>query len=120
MEERIAIQEEEIKTRMAHKFNRHKLDYEHGRIYTFARKYETLRIKEKMNNGGEMASNYGNTDVSSDPGSSADETPPNKLDFQVEMRLIQMATPQPGRSRGRDRGGTRQAVGRGRDVKHKD
>ncbi|KAJ1192859.1 hypothetical protein NDU88_002165 [Pleurodeles waltl] len=68
MEERVTKQEEEIKKRKAHKFNRYKLDYEHGRIYTFARKYDTLRIKEKMNIGGDMAVIYSKTDVSSDPG----------------------------------------------------
>ncbi|KAJ1116156.1 hypothetical protein NDU88_004375 [Pleurodeles waltl] len=36
MEERIKYKEEEIKSRKANKFNRDKMDYEHGRIYTFA------------------------------------------------------------------------------------
>ncbi|KAJ1110631.1 hypothetical protein NDU88_007980 [Pleurodeles waltl] len=107
MEERITKQEEEIKARKAHKFNSDKLHYEHGRIYTFARKYDTLRIKENMNVGGEMAANYSNTDISSELGSSADEAPFNKLDFQGEMCLMQMATPQTGRSRERGGGGTR-------------
>ncbi|KAJ1143573.1 hypothetical protein NDU88_009880 [Pleurodeles waltl] len=107
MEECIRKQEDEIKIRKAHTFNRDKLDYEYGKIYTFARKYDTLRMKEKMNNGKEVAANYSNTDVSSDPGSSADETPLNKLDFRGEMRLMQMATPQSGKSRGQGRGDTR-------------
>ncbi|KAJ1104404.1 hypothetical protein NDU88_001816 [Pleurodeles waltl] len=42
MEERITKKEDEIKTRKALKFNRDKKDYELGRIYTFARKYNTL------------------------------------------------------------------------------
>ncbi|KAJ1087821.1 hypothetical protein NDU88_000984 [Pleurodeles waltl] len=53
MEERIKKKEDEIKTWKAHKFNRDKMDYEHGRIYTYARKYDILGMKEKMNNGGD-------------------------------------------------------------------
>ncbi|KAJ1115571.1 hypothetical protein NDU88_003793 [Pleurodeles waltl] len=113
MEEQIAKQEEEIKTQKAHKFNRDKLDYEPFRIYTFARKYETLRIKENMNNGGEMAANYSNTDVSSDPGSSADEAPPNKLDF----RRVN-ATHANGHTATGQKQRTRR--GKGRNIKHKD
>ncbi|KAJ1120813.1 hypothetical protein NDU88_008962 [Pleurodeles waltl] len=120
MEEQIKKQEDEIKTRKAHKFNRDKMDYEHGRIYTFVCKYDTLRIKEKINNGGDVTVNYSITDVSSDPGSSADEAPLNKLDFRGEMRLMQMAVLQPGRSRVRGRGGKRRGGGRGRDIKNKD
>ncbi|KAJ1191476.1 hypothetical protein NDU88_000792 [Pleurodeles waltl] len=100
LEERIKKKEDEIKIRKAHKFDRDKMDYEHGRIYTFARKYDTLRMKEKMNNRGDVSVNYIHTDESSDPGSSADEAPLNKLDFQGEMRLMEMTTPQSGESRG--------------------
>ncbi|KAJ1217917.1 hypothetical protein NDU88_005504 [Pleurodeles waltl] len=107
MEERINKKEDEIKTWKAHKFNRDKMDCEHGGIYTFARKYDTLRTKEKMNIGGDVSANHTNTDVSLDTGSSADEAPLNKLGFRGEMRLMQMATLQSGRSRGRGRGGTR-------------
>ncbi|KAJ1215061.1 hypothetical protein NDU88_002671 [Pleurodeles waltl] len=47
-----------------------------------------------MNNGGDVNIQPNQTDDSSDPGSSADETPLNKLDFRGEMRLMQMAAPQ--------------------------
>ncbi|KAJ1097657.1 hypothetical protein NDU88_002774 [Pleurodeles waltl] len=120
MEEQIKKKDDEIKTRKTHKFNRDKMDFDHGRIYTFARKYDTLRLKEKINNGGDGNIQPNHTDESSDPGSSADEAPLNKLDFRGEMRLMQMATPQSGRSRGRGRGGTRRGGGRGRDSKHKE
>ncbi|KAJ1216287.1 hypothetical protein NDU88_003891 [Pleurodeles waltl] len=36
---------EETKARNAHKFNRDKIDYEYGMIYTFARKYDTQGAK---------------------------------------------------------------------------
>ncbi|KAJ1185125.1 hypothetical protein NDU88_001920 [Pleurodeles waltl] len=120
MEERINKKEDEIKMRRIQKFNRDQFDYEHGRIYTFARKYDTLRMKEKMNQGGDVGTSLGNTDISSDPRSSADEASSNKLDFQGEMRLMQMSTPQSGRRRGRGRGGTRQGGGRGKDSERKD
>ncbi|KAJ1136949.1 hypothetical protein NDU88_003362 [Pleurodeles waltl] len=85
MEEQIKKTEDEIKTRKAHKFNRDKMNYEHGRIYTFARKYDTLRLKEKMNNGVDVIIQQNHTDESSDLGSLADEAPLNKLDFRGEM-----------------------------------
>ncbi|KAJ1199364.1 hypothetical protein NDU88_003201 [Pleurodeles waltl] len=78
MEEQIK-RKDEIKTRKAHKFNRDKMDYEHGRIYTFARKFDTLRLKEKMNNRGHVNIQPNQTDGISDRRSSADETPLNKL-----------------------------------------
>ncbi|KAJ1116529.1 hypothetical protein NDU88_004739 [Pleurodeles waltl] len=83
MEERIKKKEDKKKTRKAHKFHRNKLDYAYGKIYTFARKYDTFRTQDKM----EIRENVNNqlTDVSSDPSSSADEAPLNKLDFQGEM-----------------------------------
>ncbi|KAJ1152648.1 hypothetical protein NDU88_005423 [Pleurodeles waltl] len=91
MEERIKIKEDEIKTRKAHKFNRDKKDYELlGRIYTFARKYNTLRVKEKMNQVEDGNPQLNPIDESSDL-SSADEASSNKLDFQGKMRLMQMA-----------------------------
>ncbi|KAJ1176509.1 hypothetical protein NDU88_001787 [Pleurodeles waltl] len=49
MEERIKKKEDQIKTHKALKFNGDKKDYELGRIYTFARKYNTLRAQDKMN-----------------------------------------------------------------------
>ncbi|KAJ1202114.1 hypothetical protein NDU88_005915 [Pleurodeles waltl] len=100
MEERIKKKEDEIKIHKAHKFNRDKKDYELGRIYTFARKYNTLRVKGKVNSveDGNMQSN--SVDGNSDLSSSADEASSNKLDFQGEMRLMQMAMPQSSRSRG--------------------
>ncbi|KAJ1190978.1 hypothetical protein NDU88_000295 [Pleurodeles waltl] len=55
MEERIKNKEEEIKSHKAHKFNRDKLDYEHGRIYTFARKYDILRTKDVSKSFVEIA-----------------------------------------------------------------
>ncbi|KAJ1217810.1 hypothetical protein NDU88_005397 [Pleurodeles waltl] len=94
MEERIKLKEDEIKIRKAHTFNRDKSDYEHGRSYTFARKYDASTMKEKINLGGDVSANLSNTDISSDPGSSADEAPSNKLDFRGEMRLMQMAVRQ--------------------------
>ncbi|KAJ1090161.1 hypothetical protein NDU88_003296 [Pleurodeles waltl] len=120
MEEQIKKKEDEIKTQKAHKFDRDKFDYEHGRIYTFARKYDTLRMKEKMNQRGDVSGNLSYTDISSDPGSSADEAPPNKLDLRGEMQLMQMATLQSGRSRGRGRGGRRRGGEREKDGKNKD
>ncbi|KAJ1090718.1 hypothetical protein NDU88_003847 [Pleurodeles waltl] len=81
MEERFAKQKNEIRTHKAHKFNCDRLDYEYGRIYTFARKYETLRTKEQFNTAARSAATVSSTDLSSDPGSSADETPQQKLDF---------------------------------------
>ncbi|KAJ1203613.1 hypothetical protein NDU88_007397 [Pleurodeles waltl] len=118
MEERIKKKQDEIKTRKAHKFYRDNLDYEHGKIYTFVRKYDTLRTKDKMDIRENV--NVQLTDVSSDPSSSADEAPLNKLDFQEEMLLMQMAMPYSGKSRGRGRGGTRQGGGRGKGSKHQD
>ncbi|KAJ1115323.1 hypothetical protein NDU88_003548 [Pleurodeles waltl] len=82
MEEQIKNEEDEIKSRKAHKFNRDTLDYKHGRIYKFARKYDTLRTKDVINNGAEAATHQTPTDDSSEVGSSADEQPRNKLDFQ--------------------------------------
>ncbi|KAJ1179665.1 hypothetical protein NDU88_004899 [Pleurodeles waltl] len=55
MEECIKKKEDEIKIQKAHKFNRDKSNSEHGRIYTFARKYDTLRMKEKINLGGDVS-----------------------------------------------------------------
>ncbi|KAJ1191449.1 hypothetical protein NDU88_000765 [Pleurodeles waltl] len=104
MEERIKNKEEEIKSRKAHKFNRDKLDYEHRRIYTFARKYDILRTKYVPKSGAEDAIHQTSTDDSSEIGSSADEAPHNKLDFQGEMRLMQLATPPSGLNRRRGRG----------------
>ncbi|KAJ1186669.1 hypothetical protein NDU88_003450 [Pleurodeles waltl] len=63
MEERILKQEEETKAGKAHTFNQEKLDYEYGRIYTFARKYNTLRAKEKINVGVRLDATPNNTDV---------------------------------------------------------
>ncbi|KAJ1174888.1 hypothetical protein NDU88_000179 [Pleurodeles waltl] len=82
MEERIKYKEEEIKSRKAHKFNRDKMDYEHGRIYTFARKYDTARIKDMSKSGADCAVQHISADDSSEIESSADEIPRNKLDFQ--------------------------------------
>ncbi|KAJ1097140.1 hypothetical protein NDU88_002267 [Pleurodeles waltl] len=118
MEERIEKKKYEIKTRKAHKFHRDKLDYEHGKIYTFARKYDTLRIKDKMDIRKNM--NVQLTDVSSDLSSSADEAPLNKLDFQRETRLMQMATSHPNKTRGRGWGGTRRGGERGKSNIHQD
>ncbi|KAJ1115181.1 hypothetical protein NDU88_003407 [Pleurodeles waltl] len=107
MEEQIKNKEEEIKLRKAHKFNRDKLDYKHGRIYTFARKYDSVRTKEVSKSGSEAAVHHMSADESSEIGSSADEAPCNKLDFQGEMRLMQMVTPPPGQNRRRGRGNGR-------------
>ncbi|KAJ1197685.1 hypothetical protein NDU88_001541 [Pleurodeles waltl] len=98
MEERIKNKEEEIKLCKAHKFNRDKLDYEHGRIYTFARKYDSGRTKDVSKSGAEVAVHHMSADDSSEIGSSADEAPRNKLDFQGKMRLMQMVTPPPGQN----------------------
>ncbi|KAJ1189466.1 hypothetical protein NDU88_006211 [Pleurodeles waltl] len=89
MEERIKNKEKEIKLHKAHKFNRDKLDYEHGRIYTFARKYDIARTKDVSKSGAEVAIHHISADDSSEIGSSADEAPQNKSDFQGEMRLMQ-------------------------------
>ncbi|KAJ1191473.1 hypothetical protein NDU88_000789 [Pleurodeles waltl] len=120
MEERIKNKEEEIKSRKAHKFNRDKLDYEHGRIYTFARKYDNVRTKDISKSGAEVATHHLSADDSSEIGSSADEAPRNKLDFQGEMRLMQMVTPPPGQNRRRGRGGGRRGRVRGRSNQHKE
>ncbi|KAJ1107751.1 hypothetical protein NDU88_005140 [Pleurodeles waltl] len=103
MEERIKHKEDEIKSRKAHKFNRDKIDYEHGRIYTFARKYDTVRTKDMSKIGAECAVQQISADDSSEVESSADEIPRNKLDLQGEMRLMQMITPPPGQNRRRGR-----------------
>ncbi|KAJ1198197.1 hypothetical protein NDU88_002041 [Pleurodeles waltl] len=118
MKECIKKKEDEIKTHKAPKFYGDKLDYEHGKIYTFTRKYDTLRTKDKMDTRENV--NVQLTDVSFDPGSSADEAPLSKLDFQGEMRLMQIATPYSGKRRGRGRGDTRRGGGRGRGSKHQD
>ncbi|KAJ1150945.1 hypothetical protein NDU88_003732 [Pleurodeles waltl] len=107
MEERIKYKEEEIKSRKAHKFNRDKMDYEHGRIYAFARKYDTARTKDMSKSGADCAVQQISPDDSSEIESSADELPRNKLDFQGEMRLMQMVTPPPGQNRRRGRGSGR-------------
>ncbi|KAJ1127836.1 hypothetical protein NDU88_006229 [Pleurodeles waltl] len=99
MEERIKHKEDEIKSRKAHKFNRDKIDYEHGRIYTFARKYDTVRTKDMSKIGAECAAQQISADDSSEVESSADEIPRNKLDFQGQNRRR-------GRGSGR-RGGAR-------------
>ncbi|KAJ1162530.1 hypothetical protein NDU88_002998 [Pleurodeles waltl] len=120
MEERIAKKEDEIKLRKASKFNRDKKDYEVGRIYTFARKYNTLRAQDKiaMTDSPNVTTNL--VEDSSDLSSSADEASANKLDFHGEMRLLQSITPQPNRGRGRSRGGSRRGGGRGRNHKYQD
>ncbi|KAJ1143101.1 hypothetical protein NDU88_009412 [Pleurodeles waltl] len=120
MEERITKKEDEIKTRKALKFNRDKKDYEVGRIYTFARKYNTLRAQDKIATTDSSKLTANSVDDSSDLSSSADEAPANKLDFHGEMRLLQSVMPQSNRSRGRSRGGTRRGGGRGRNYKHQD
>ncbi|KAJ1207162.1 hypothetical protein NDU88_002554 [Pleurodeles waltl] len=114
MEERIKYKEEEIKSRKAHKFNRDKIDYEHGRSYTFARKYDTVRTKDVSKIGAECAVQQISADDSSEVESSADEIPRNKLDFQGEMRLMQMITPPPGLNRRRGRGSGRRGGARRR------
>ncbi|KAJ1184764.1 hypothetical protein NDU88_001567 [Pleurodeles waltl] len=120
MEERIKNKEEEIKSRKAHKFNRDKLDYEHGRIYTFARKYDSLRTKDVSKSRVEVAIHQTSADDSSEIGSSADEAQRNKLDFQGEMCLMQMAMPHPGQNRRQGRGGGRRGGARGRGNQHKE
>ncbi|KAJ1188875.1 hypothetical protein NDU88_005632 [Pleurodeles waltl] len=99
VEECIKKKEDEIKTRKAHKFHRDKMDYEHGRIYTFASKTDTLKIKDKMDNKENV--NVQLIDLSSDLSSSADEAPSNQLDFQGVMRLMQKAMSHSSKSRGR-------------------
>ncbi|KAJ1113581.1 hypothetical protein NDU88_001823 [Pleurodeles waltl] len=84
MEERIKNKEEEIKLRKAHKFNRDKLDYEHGRIYMFAQKYDSVRTKDVSKSGAEVAVHHMSADECSEIGSSADEAPRNKFDSQGE------------------------------------
>ncbi|KAJ1098038.1 hypothetical protein NDU88_003154 [Pleurodeles waltl] len=120
MEEQIKNKEEEIKSRKAHKFNRDKLDHEHGRIYAFARKYDILRTKDMLKSGVEAVAHHCSADDSSEIGFSADEAPQNKLDFQGEMRLMQMATPPSGPNRKRGRGGRRRGGGRGRGNQYKE
>ncbi|KAJ1173739.1 hypothetical protein NDU88_005565 [Pleurodeles waltl] len=120
MEERIKNKEEDIKSRKAHKFNRDKLDYEHGRIYTFAQKYDSVRTKDVSKSGAEVAIHHTSADDSSEIGSSADEAPRNKLDFQGEMHLMQMVTPPPGQNRRRGRGSGRRGRARGRSNQHKE
>ncbi|KAJ1204509.1 hypothetical protein NDU88_008286 [Pleurodeles waltl] len=115
MEERIKSKEEEIKSRKAHKFNRDRLDYEHGRIYAFARKYDIARTKNVSTSGAEAVTHHVSAEVSSEIGSSADEAPRNKLDFQGEMRLMQMVTPPPGLNRRRGRGSGRRGGARRRN-----
>ncbi|KAJ1158847.1 hypothetical protein NDU88_011520 [Pleurodeles waltl] len=107
MEERIKNKEEEIKLCKAHMLNKDKLDYEHGRIHTFARKYDIARTKDVSKSGAEVAKHHISADDSSEIGSSADEAPQNKLDFQGEMRLMQMVTPPPGQNRKSGRGSGR-------------
>ncbi|KAJ1152713.1 hypothetical protein NDU88_005488 [Pleurodeles waltl] len=107
MEEQIKNKEEEIKLRKAHKFNRDKLDYEHGRIYTFARKYGIARTKDVSKSGADVATHHISADDSSEIGSSADEAPRNKFDFQGEMHFMQMVTPHPGQNHRRGRGSGR-------------
>ncbi|KAJ1090116.1 hypothetical protein NDU88_003253 [Pleurodeles waltl] len=118
MEERIKNKEEEIKLRKAHKFNRDKLDYEHGRIYTFALKYDIVRTKDVSKSGAEVAIHHISADDSSEIGSSADEAPRNKLDFHGEMRLMQIVTPPPGQNRRRGRGSRRRHGVRGRSNQY--
>ncbi|KAJ1107560.1 hypothetical protein NDU88_004950 [Pleurodeles waltl] len=113
MKERISKQEEEVRARKAHTFNHDRLDYEYGRIYTFARKYDALRAKEKCNTVGKSDATLSNTDISLDLGPSADEAPQQKLDFHGEMRLIHLAMPQSIRGRGQGRGGTKRGGERG-------
>ncbi|KAJ1217249.1 hypothetical protein NDU88_004844 [Pleurodeles waltl] len=120
MEEPIKNKEEEIKLRKAHKFNRDKLDYEHGRIYTFARKYDSVRTEDVSKSGTEVAIHHMSADESSEIGSSADEAPRNKLDFQGEMRLMQIVTPPPGQNRRRGRGSGRRGGVRGRSNQYKE
>ncbi|KAJ1203792.1 hypothetical protein NDU88_007573 [Pleurodeles waltl] len=114
VEERISKQEEKTGARKSFKFNHDRLGYEYGRVYTFAHKYGTLRAKEKLDIAGNSDATLSNTDISSDPGSSADEAPQQKLDFHGEMRLIQPAMPQSTRGRGRGRGGTKRGGKRGK------
>ncbi|KAJ1163010.1 hypothetical protein NDU88_003473 [Pleurodeles waltl] len=99
MEEHIAKQEDDIFYIKLTNFFGDKLDYQYGRIFKFAQKYESLRAKEKISTPGQINMVSSNTKVSSDPRSSADEDPNEKLDFHREMRLFRMATPQCGRGR---------------------
>ncbi|KAJ1182402.1 hypothetical protein NDU88_007592 [Pleurodeles waltl] len=91
MEECISKQKEETRAQKVHTFNRDKPDYEYGSFYIFAHKYDTLRAKETLNIMGRSDATPSNTDVSSDPGSAADKALRHKLNFQGEIKLMQMA-----------------------------
>ncbi|KAJ1216456.1 hypothetical protein NDU88_004058 [Pleurodeles waltl] len=75
------------------KFTRDILDYQYGQVYTFSKKYDSLRSKGKL----ETSKSRFLSDNSSDPGCSADEAVEEKIDFQKELCLVRMTTHQGGR-----------------------
>ncbi|KAJ1213722.1 hypothetical protein NDU88_001354 [Pleurodeles waltl] len=95
MEKALQKYKEEIIEQKARKFTRDKLDYQYGRIYTFAKQYDGLRSKNKLETLKSPL--LSESDISLDPGSNADEATV-KIGFQRELCLVHMTTLQGGRT----------------------
>ncbi|KAJ1180126.1 hypothetical protein NDU88_005350 [Pleurodeles waltl] len=88
MEKALQDKDEEIMERKFRKYIGDRLDYQYGRIYTFANKYEDLEMKEKME---KPAANRGSeSEFRSDAGSSADECPMERGHFHRKLHLLRM------------------------------
>ncbi|KAJ1110080.1 hypothetical protein NDU88_007435 [Pleurodeles waltl] len=88
MEKFLQKYEEEIMERKTRKFTRDRLDYQHVRVYIFAKKYDGLSSKEKLEKSKSPL--LSESDISLVPGFSADEVTVEKMDFQRKLRLIHM------------------------------
>ncbi|KAJ1082159.1 hypothetical protein NDU88_002329 [Pleurodeles waltl] len=75
--------DEDNMERKARKCTRDRLDYQYGRVYTFAKKYDFLRSKEKLNVS--KSPSPSESDISSDPGSSAAEHIKLWLNFVINL-----------------------------------
>ena len=108
METKIERHEKDVQDRKARKFTRDRIDYETGRVYTFARRFDHMYQRLKTDTRFTIAPIV-ETDFSSDI-SSADEGTPipqkernkeaNEDPFLEEVRVYQMCTRQRGRGRG--------------------
>ncbi|KAJ1085298.1 hypothetical protein NDU88_005431 [Pleurodeles waltl] len=86
IEKRLQEYEAECMDRKSRKFTRHKLDYQYGRVYLLGKSTD-YRQKREWNC---PIMEQSESELSSDPGSSADESHGDKGDFQNELRLLRM------------------------------
>ncbi|KAJ1185727.1 hypothetical protein NDU88_002514 [Pleurodeles waltl] len=88
---------EEIRKGKATKFPRDRLDYQHGRIYTFTKRPGHMRWNENIEKT--VLAIRSETEMSSEAGASTDEGPSKKLDFFREMHLFHMTAQIGGRGK---------------------